>query len=160
VALVPTTIRRLLDAGAPLHDYRVVISGGAPCPPDLWNRARAAGVAVVDVYGLSGTWSGCLIDGAAIEGIDPAIDTNSGELLVRGPPVMRGYRLDPERTADAFTPDGWLRTGDIAVRDDDRFRVVDRLKDVVISGGVNVSPTEVEAVLVHHPDVADVCVAG
>jgi acyl-CoA synthetase (AMP-forming)/AMP-acid ligase II len=115
---------------------------------------------VVDVYGLSETWSGCLIDGAAIDGIDASIDATSGELLVRGAPVMRGYRLDPERTAEAFTPDGRLRTGDIAVREDERFRVVDRLKDVVISGGVNVSPTEVEAVLGHHPDVADVCVAG
>jgi O-succinylbenzoic acid--CoA ligase len=161
VALVPTTLRRLLDAGAPLHDYRVVISGGAPCPPDLWERAVALGVPIVDVYGLSETWSGCLIDGAPIAGMEVMAHAGNSELLVRGAPVMRGYRRDPERTAEAFTPDGWFRTGDVGVETDGgRFRVVDRLKDVVISGGVNVSPTEVEAVLAGHPDLADVCVVG
>ena len=74
---------------------------------------------------------------------------------------MRGYRLDPARTAEVLTPDGWLHTGDIgASGPDGRIRVVDRLKDLVITGGVNVSPTEVEAVLVQHPGVADACVVG
>jgi len=83
------------------------------------------------------------------------------EILVRGDVVMRGYRLAPEETAAAFTADGWLRTGDAGTVDaDGRLQVVDRLRDLIITGGVNVSPTEVERVLAAHPGVADVCVAG
>jgi acyl-CoA synthetase (AMP-forming)/AMP-acid ligase II len=74
--------------------------------------------------------------------------------------VMRAYRLDPTRTATALEADGWFHTGDVGTVDDGRVRVVDRLKDVVITGGVNVSPTEVEAVLARHPDIADACVVG
>ena len=74
---------------------------------------------------------------------------------------MRAYRLDPIRSADVIDADGWLRTGDIGVVDaGGRVHVTDRLKDLVITGGVNVSPTEVEAALAHHPDVHDVCVVG
>jgi acyl-CoA synthetase (AMP-forming)/AMP-acid ligase II len=74
---------------------------------------------------------------------------------------MRGYRLAPERTAAAFTVDGWFRTGDAGTIDGDgRLRVVDRLRDLIITGGVNVSPSEVEGVLGRHPAVADVCVVG
>jgi acyl-CoA synthetase (AMP-forming)/AMP-acid ligase II len=75
--------------------------------------------------------------------------------------VMRGYRMAPEETAGAFTAGGWLRTGDAGAIDaGGRLRVVDRLRDLIITGGVNVSPSEVEAVLAGHPDVADVCVTG
>jgi len=74
---------------------------------------------------------------------------------------MRGYRRDPEATARAFTADGWLRTGDVGRLDDaGRLRVVDRLRDLIISGGVNVSPVAVEQVLAGHPGVADVAVVG
>ena len=160
VSLVPTTIRRLLDAGAPLHDFRVVISGGAPCPPALRARAEASGVRVVDAYGLSETWGGFALDGMPIAGAEVRI-ADDGEILVRGAMVMRGYRLDPVRTTAVLEPDGWFHTGDIGSFDaQGRIRVIDRVKDVVISGGVNVSPTEVEAVLAHHPDLADVCVTG
>jgi O-succinylbenzoic acid--CoA ligase len=159
VSLVPTTIRRLLDAGAPLHEYRVVISGGAPCPPALRARAEEQGVGVVDAYGLSETWGGFALDGVPIAGAEVSLAVD-GEVLVRGAMVMRGYRLDPERTASALDADGWFHTGDIGAIDDGRVRVVDRVKDLVITGGVNVSPTEVEGVLAHHPDVHDVCVVG
>ncbi len=64
VSLVPTTLRRLLDAGAPLHEYRLIVLGGAPCPPALRARAEEAGVGVVDAYGLSETWGGFALDGA------------------------------------------------------------------------------------------------
>jgi acyl-CoA synthetase (AMP-forming)/AMP-acid ligase II len=75
--------------------------------------------------------------------------------------VMRGYRRDAERTAEVLTPDGWLHTGDVGRLDQNgRVEVVDRLRDLVITGGVNVSPTEVEAVLTEHPGVTDVCVIG
>jgi len=178
VSLVPTAMRRLLDAGAPLHEFRRVITGGAPCPPALRARAQAVGVAVVDAYGLSETWGGFALDGVPIEGAQACLaelddDTHhsgeigggghgyAGEILVRGAMVMRGYRLDAIRTAAAFDGDGWLRTGDVGSIDTSgRVQVVDRVKDLVISGGVNVSPTEVESVLTHHPDIHDVCVAG
>ena len=74
---------------------------------------------------------------------------------------MRGYRFDPGRSAAAVDGDGWFHTGDVGrVDEQGRVHVVDRLKDLVITGGVNVSPTEVEAVLARHPDIDDVCVVG
>ncbi len=160
VSVVPTVMRRLLDSGAPLHEYRRVIVGGAPCPPALRARAESAGVGVVDAYGLSETWGGFTLDGLPIDGAHARIGADD-EILVRGAMVMHGYRLDPALTAAAIDTDGWFHTGDIGTIDaDGRVRVVDRLKDLVITGGVNVSPTEVESVLLHHPDVADVCVVG
>ena len=84
-----------------------------------------------------------------------------GEIWVRGPSVFPGYWGNAEATARVLTPDGWLRTGDIAVADDDGYlSLVDRAKDLVIVSGFNVYPAEVEAVLRAHPDVADVAVAG
>ena len=162
VSLVPTVMKRLLDAGAPLHEFRRVITGGAPCPPALRARAEDAGVHVVDAYGLSETWGGFALDGIAISDAQVRIADAGpdGEILVRGPMVMRAYRLDPERTTAALGPQGWFRTGDAGTIEAGRIRVVDRLKDVVITGGVNVSPTEVEAVLARHPAVADACVVG
>jgi O-succinylbenzoic acid--CoA ligase len=160
VSLVPTVMRRLLDAGAPLHEFRRVITGGAPCPPALRARAEAAGVVVVDAYGLSETWGGFALDGRPIDGADVRLGDGDDEILVRGPMVMRAYRLDPARTDAALEADGWFHTGDAGTIDAGRVSVTDRLKDVVISGGVNVSPTEVEAALVRHPDLADVCVVG
>jgi O-succinylbenzoic acid--CoA ligase len=159
VSVVPTALHRLLDANAPMHEYRCVIVGGAPCPPSLRARAEAAGVHVVDAYGMTETWSGWAIDGVPIEGAHARLEPD-GELLVRGAFVMRGYRFDPVRTAEVLTPDGWLHTGDVATLDNGIVRVVDRKKDLVISGGVNVSPTEVEGVLAHHHAVADVCIVG
>jgi len=151
----------LLDAGAPLHQFRRVIIGGAPLPDALRARAEAAGVAIVDAYGLSETWGGFALDGVTIAGVECRLDSESAEILVRGAPVMRGYRLDPLRSADVFEAGGWLRTGDIGELDaGNRLRVIDRAKDLVISGGVNVSPTQVENVLATHPDVGDVCVIG
>jgi o-succinylbenzoate---CoA ligase len=159
VSLVPTALRRLLDMDAPLHEFRCVIVGGAPCPPALRHAAEARGVTVVDAYGLSETWSGVALDGVPIEGANVRIAAD-GEILVRGAMVMRGYRLDPILTDEVLTVDGWLHTGDVGALDDGRLRVIDRLKDLVITGGVNVSPTEVEGVLLAHPDLTDVCVVG
>ena len=161
VSVVPTALKRLLDAGAPVHQYRRVIVGGAPFPGALRARAEAAGAPVVDAYGLSETWGGFALDGSPIASAEAHVDGARGEILVRGAMVMRGYRLDPLLTADARDDAGWLRTGDTGTQDaDGRLTVTDRLKDVIISGGVNVSPTEVEGVLARHPRVADVCVVG
>jgi o-succinylbenzoate---CoA ligase len=160
VSVVPTMLGRLLDAGAPVHQYRRVVVGGAPLAPALRDRAEAAGVPVVDAYGLSETWGGFVVDGVPIPGADVDIGPDA-EIRVRGPMVLARYRSDPDATAVALDPDGWFRTGDVGEWDDDeRLHVVDRRRDLVITGGVNVSPTAVEAVLADHPDVADVCVAG
>ena len=90
-----------------------------------------------------------------------ALVGDAGEIWVKGPNVFAGYLDDPEATARVLTPDGWLRTGDIAVCDDSgRLYLVDRAKDLVIVSGFNVYPAEVEEVLVGHPDVEEVGVIG
>jgi O-succinylbenzoic acid--CoA ligase len=160
VSLVPTALRRLLDHGAPLDQFRCVIVGGAPCPESLRARAEAVGVNVVDAYGLTETWGGFALDGRPIEGVDVRLDPATSEILVRGAVVMRGYRDDPDQAASVLGERGWLRTGDIGAIVDERVRVIDRLKDLVITGGVNVSPTAVESVLALHPAISDVCVIG
>lgn len=95
---------------------------------------------------------------------DPAVDTPAGErgeLLIRGPQVFQGYWERPGDTADALLADGWLRTGDIAEVSPDGFvTIVDRLKELIITGGFNVSPSEVENALEAHPDVVGAAVVG
>jgi O-succinylbenzoic acid--CoA ligase len=150
----------LLDHGAPLHEYRCVIVGGATCPTSLRERAEAADVNVVDAYGLTETWGGFALDGLPIAGVEARLEPDTNEILVRGAVVMRGYRDDPAQSRVAIDDDGWLHTGDIGVLDGDRVRVVDRCKDIIITGGVNVSPTAVESALALHPAVLDVCVLG
>lgn len=90
----------------------------------------------------------------------PVADGEPGEICVRGPLVMDGYRNAPELTADAFAG-GWLHTGDVAVRDPDGFlRIVDRVKDMIVTGGFNVYPREIEDIISEHPAVAQVAVIG
>jgi acyl-CoA synthetase (AMP-forming)/AMP-acid ligase II len=83
----------------------------------------------------------------------------SGELLVRGPNVMQGYFEEPEQTAATIDADGWLHTGDVGcIGEDGNLRILDRLKDVVIVGGFNAYPAEIETILRQHPAIADVCI--
>ncbi len=160
VSVVPTMLGRLIAAGAPVHEYRGVVTGGAPLPPALARQAQELGVRVYDAYGQSETWGGCVANGVPIPGAAVRLGP-ADEIELRGPMVMRGYRRDPEATARAFTGDGWLRTGDVGRLDDaGRLHVVDRRRDLIISGGVNVSPVAVEQVLAGHPGVADVAVVG
>src|SRR5262249_47634671 len=120
----------------------------------------ATGVEVYDAYGLSETWGGCVTNGLPNEGVEVAV-LEDGEVALRGAPVMRGYRFDATRTKAAFTDDGFFRSGDVGVvGDDGRLVIVDRLKDLIITGGVNVSPTEVEGVLAQLDGIVDVCVIG
>ena len=85
----------------------------------------------------------------------------AGEIVVRGYNVMRGYFNDPEATEEAVDRDGWLHTGDIGVMDEaGNVAITDRLKDMYVSGGFNVYPAEVEAVLRRHPAVGQVAVIG
>src|SRR6185312_3327692 len=84
-----------------------------------------------------------------------------GEVWLRAPNVMAGYYDRPAETAAALMPDGWLRTGDGGYRDDEGYLfLTDRVKDMIVSGGENVYPVEVEEVLAQHPDVSDVAVIG
>lgn len=152
VSLVPTMLRRLWAAGADTTRFRRILLGGGP--------VRERGPNIVATYGLTETWGGVVHDGHPLAGVELRIG-DQDEILVRAPMVMRGYRLAPEATTAAFAAGGWLRTGDAGALDaGGRLRVVDRLRDLIITGGVNVSPSEVEAVLARHPGVADVCVAG
>jgi O-succinylbenzoic acid--CoA ligase len=169
VSMVPTMLQRLLD-----HDARAVarfghiLLGGGPIDPGLLERARAAGARVSTTYGMTETWGGIVHDGHPLPGVELRLDAAAGpgdvgEIFVRGPMLMRGYRLWPEGTAAAIDADGWYRTGDLGRLDraaGDRLWVLDRTGDVVNTGGVKVSPTEVERVLAAHPSVADVCIAG
>ena len=117
-------------------------------PPEV--IARASGRAVPDVE----------VKVVDDEGADlPA--GQPGEVLVRGYQIMAGYLDDPEATAEAIDPDGWLRTGDIGVLDEDgNLDITDRKKDMYIVGGFNAYPAEIERMLVEHPDVAQVAVIG
>ena len=152
VSLVPTMVRRLREAGADLGRFRRILLGGGP--------VHERGSNIVATYGLTETWGGVVHDGHPLAGVELSVGPND-EILVRAPMVMRGYRLGRAETAAAFTDDGWLRTGDAGSIDQDGLlHVVDRLRDLIITGEVNVSPSEVEAVLAGHPGVADVCVAG
>ena len=169
VSLVPTMLRRLLDAdpGAVARFGHILLGGGS-IDPALLDRARAAGAVVSTTYGMTETWGGVVHNGHPLPGVELRLDGTGGddgvgEILVRGPMLMRGYRLWPEGTAAAVDAGGWYRTGDLGRFDPaagGRLWVVDRLGDMVNSGGVKVAPTEVERVLATHPAVADVCVAG
>ncbi|HZQ76343.1 MAG TPA: fatty acid--CoA ligase family protein [Acidimicrobiia bacterium] len=174
VSLVPTMLRRLLAGGSrAAAGFHHILLGGGPIDPGLLAAARDAGAVVSTTYGMTETWGGVAHNGHPLEGVelrvDPARDGGGagddavGEILVRAPMLMRGYRLWPEGTAAAVDAGGWYRTGDLGRFDPEaggRLRVLDRLGDVVNTGGVKVSPTEVERVLAGHPAIADVCVAG
>jgi long-chain acyl-CoA synthetase len=94
----------------------------------------------------------------------PSVDRapgERGELLIRGPQVFGGYWQKPDETSEALIDDGWFRTGDIVEVDPDGFvSIVDRIKEIIITGGFNVMPSEVESALREHPDVADAAVVG
>jgi o-succinylbenzoate---CoA ligase len=160
VSLVPAMLRRLLAAGDEAARFRRVLLGGGPVPADLVEQAGERGVHPVRTYGLTETFGGMVHDGHPLDGAEVRIAGAEGEILVRGPMLLRGYRGDPERTAAALR-DGWLHTGDLGrVGSDGRLAVLGRADDLVVSGGVNVHPDEVEAVLATHPGVAEAAVAG
>jgi O-succinylbenzoic acid--CoA ligase len=159
-SLVPTQLLRLLDAGAELRGFRSILVGGSGMDADLSRRSAVAGVPVVQTYGMSETCGGVVYAGRPLAGVEVRVAA-SGELLITGPTLMRGYRLDPEATAAALEPGGWLRTGDGgAVDADGTVHVWGRLADVIVSGGEKIWPAEVEAALAGHDDVAAVMVSA
>ncbi len=185
---VPTMYQALLDhptiAATDFSSLRVCISGGAPMPAELRaDFVARSGAALVEGYGL--TESAGVVSTNPYEGpvkagtigqplprtevklVDkgdasrPAPAGEPGELVVRGPQIMRGYWNRPDADGDSFTADGWLRTGDVAVIDDDGYiRIVDRIKDMIAVGGFKVYPSEIERVLYTHPAVKEALVLG
>ena len=167
---------------ADLSSLRRAVVGGAPMPEALLERWHERGVEIVQGYGLTEAAPNVLclppedatrkrgFAGKPYPHVDVALrnaETGEllegeaeGELVVRGPNVFAGYWRNPDATAAAFA-DGWLLTGDIAARDPEGYyRIAGRLKEMVISGGENVYPAEIENVLHEHPAVAEAAVVG
>jgi fatty-acyl-CoA synthase len=162
-----------------LSRVRSWASGGAPFPVPLLISLAARGMVVRQGMGMTETGPTLfLIDEqralskagsvgkpqpfSEVKLVDASgAEADEGELLIRGPGITPGYWRRPEATAAAFTADGWLRSGDVARRDaDGYYTIVDRIKDMYISGGENVYPAEVEGVLVNHPAVVEAAVVG
>jgi o-succinylbenzoate---CoA ligase len=159
VSLVPTQLRRLLDAGAAPGAVKTVLLGGAAAPEGLIAEARAAGWRVVTSYGMSETCGGCVYDGVALDGVVVRADAD-GRIMIGGPVLFSGYRLQPALTAAALD-NGWFRTADLGVLAADGTLVVrGRADDVINTGGEKVVPGEVEAVLGTCDGIADVVVVG
>jgi len=159
-SLVGTTLARLLDAGAELDRLRCVLVGGGPVREDLIERALAAGAPIAPTYGLTEAASQVTTlppgeagrrPGSAGTPILPTeVRIADGAICVRGATVAPA----------AAGPDGWLRTGDLGRLEDGHLYVLGRADDVIVTGGENVSPEEVERVLLAHPAVADFAVTG
>lgn len=119
-----------------------------------------------DSVSIKGTTVGRLVPGVELKVIDPESEEDipidqTGELCVRGYSLMLGYMNDPEKTEETYTKDGWLKTGDMGcLYDDGYIRLSDRLKDIIIRSGENISPGNVEIVLTSHPDVEEAYVIG
>lgn len=185
---VPAMYQRLLERaelrGEPLAapNLRYTSIGGAPVDLDLKRRIETVtGIPLINGYGLTETSPTVCVArmddprpddtvGVVVPGVEIKVVSDSGdemlageigELMVRGPLVMKGYYRDPGRTAEVIGPDGWLRTGDLARVDADGYiYIVGRLKELIIRSGFNVYPPEVEAVLSSHPNVALAAVIG
>ncbi|UJP11259.1 AMP-binding protein [Microbacterium sp. KUDC0406] len=183
---VPTQYRMLCDsprwADADLSSLRRVVVGGATMPAELAEDWAARGVPLTQGYGLTEAGPNVLYRDAAdaarhrgavgraypsvgVRLVDPDSGLEiegpgAGELQVRGPSIFSGYLDDPDATARAIA-DGWLRTGDLVHRDEHgAHTVIDRLKDIYVSGGENVAPAEVERILRAHPLVRECAVVG
>jgi O-succinylbenzoic acid--CoA ligase len=165
VALVPTLLERLVRGGGDLSRLGTLLLGGAAVDPELRSAAESLGGRVVSTYGSTETSGGIVYDGRVFDGSQVRIAAERadapGGIELRGPTIMDGYRADPAATADAFTADGWLRTGDVGRLDPGgRLVVRGRADDAIRTGAETVWPDEVESVLRTHPGVADVAVAG
>lgn len=148
------------------------ITGGAPLDPSVGEFFERIGIKVFQCYGLSETSPIISVDrgddrklmsvGLVLDSYDAKIDPETGELLVKGPSVMKGYYKNTEKTAEVLEEDGWLHTGDIGEFDSDgRLYITGRIKNmIVLSGGKKVFPEEVESVLEQNPNFAEVCVFG
>ena len=183
---VPTIFQMLREAPefetVDLSSVRWCISGGAPLPRDLIDQYGARGVVFKQGYGLTEAGVNCFAMTAEDAGRKPGsigkpmlfaevslrdaggrevAQRETGELWLRGPHVAAGFWKQAEATAAAIDPNGWLHTGDLAHCDEDGFYYIDgRIKDMFISGGVNVYPAEIENLLLQHEGVRDAAVLG
>lgn len=171
---VPTMYTRFSQSPrvGELSRLRLCVAGSAPLSADLHRRLEeAAGVRALERYGMTETimlvsnpYDGERRAGTVgfpLPGVEMRLAPDSGEVLVRGPNVFAGYWRRPEATEEAFDEEGWFRTGDLGECDEAGYlRLRGRAKELVISGGLNVYPREVEDVLRSHPDVDDVAITG
>jgi malonyl-CoA/methylmalonyl-CoA synthetase len=171
---VPTMYARL--AGSPrvgeLASLRLLVSGSAALPPTVFERlAERAGQRPLERYGMTETVMNVSNPhdgerrpgtvGLPLPGVELRLAEGDGEVLLRGPNVFDGYWRNPEATAEAFDADGWFRTGDLGGLDERGYlRIEGRSKELIITGGYNVHPREVEELLLEHPGVAEVAVVG
>jgi long-chain acyl-CoA synthetase len=176
---VPTMFAAMLHRGkrSDTGSLRLCVSGGAAMPVEVMGGFEETfGCKVLEGYGLSETSPvasfnspdrerkpgsiGTPVQGVEMKLLDPS-DDGVGEIAIRGHNVMKGYWNRPEATAAAIDEDGWFHTGDLARVDDDGYYfIVDRSKDMIIRGGYNVYPREVEEVLYEHPAVREAAVVG
>ena len=150
---------------------RFAVSGGAPLAPEIARFFNACGVLILEGYGMTECTTAATLNppgaprfgtvGTALPGIELKIDTD-GEILIRGATVFGGYYRNPEATAEAVTPDGWLRSGDIGTIDADGYlTITDRKKDIIVTaGGKNVAPQVIENMLTTSPYVSNAVVIG
>ena len=163
------TVLRALQNFIGLRRARIALTGAAPIPPDVVRFFRTMGVPLVEVYGLTestGMIAGHRSDAVKIGTVGPpTLGTEhrvgeSGELLVRGEMVFEGYYKNPEATA-ASLRDGWLHTGDVVREEDGQLRIVDRLKDIMITaGGKNLTPSEIENTMKGSPFIKECIVVA
>ncbi|HSR86072.1 MAG TPA: AMP-binding protein [Streptosporangiaceae bacterium] len=159
ISLVPTQLRRLLDAGASPGPIASVLLGGAPSGDGLLAEARTAGWRVITTYGMSETCGGCVYDGVALDDVAVRLRPG-GEIEISGAVLFSGYLGAPDLTASALR-DGWFHSADLGWwRTDGRLGVRGRADEVINTGGEKVVPGDVEAALGTHSGVADVVVLG
>jgi malonyl-CoA/methylmalonyl-CoA synthetase len=174
---VPTMYHRIAASAhlGALSGLRLAVSGSAPLPADLHEAVRSgSGQVVLERYGMTETvmlvsnpYDGQRRPGTVgfpLPGVELRLAPREGgtaEIEVAGPNVIDGYLDNPEATAAAFTVDGWFRTGDLGTLDEDGYLTISgRAKELIITGGYNVYPREVEESLRTHPGVADAAVVG
>lgn len=183
---VPTIHQRLLDVPDAnqfdLSRVRLITSGSDRLPDDVFTGFQQTfGYTLLERYGMTETGMNCSnplsgerrlgsvglpLSGVEVRVVNPENDVplpegEIGEVQLRGPNVFKGYWKQPEKTAQAFTADGWFRTGDLGFRESDGYLILcGRSKDLIISGGLNIYPPEVERVLAEHPSVAACAVIG
>jgi malonyl-CoA/methylmalonyl-CoA synthetase len=173
---VPAMYQRLASAGPAalnaLRALRLLVSGSAPLPAALAQEiAVHAGQTPLERYGMTETimltsnpYAGERRPGTVgfpLPGVEVRLAPGAGEIEVRGPNVISGYYQNPEANREAFTADRWFRTGDLGEYDEAGYlRIIGRSKELIITGGFNVYPREVEEVLMTHPGVIEVAVVG
>jgi len=171
LAPLPDEIKTAVLAKAGLDDCKLATSGSAPLDPEIIAFFRALGLPLSEGWGMSELSNAATISppeaarvgtvGTLLPGMEARI-ADDGEILIRGPLVMKGYYKDAERTADSVDQEGWMHTGDIGALDEGGYlRITDRKKELIItSGGKNISPALVEYELQRHPLIGQACAIG